>query len=509
MKWQKIGLVSLLFITLWFVGQTVTIVNADNSQTNILETQSLSGEVETAPDENDFVAAKNSESQTNGTTYQIFLPAVSKAQCQHFIYPSTTVVDGRGNYAVVQPGDVVCLTAGVRDGLKLRNFQGTAEKPIIFRNYWGQVVFDSTKWYGMIFENSQHFHVDGTGSDDQYGFKIVNSTTHGLRIGWKSEYFEVNNVEISGVPKVGVMINTKSTCSNGHDNDFDYDGDGNKAYDSSDVVNRNNFVQRDIKIHDTYVHNVGTEGFYVGSSFYDSGQSENCGNGSETVFDPLLDGVEIYNNLVENTGWDGIQVGSAISNCQIHSNQIYRDSQANKASQQSGIMNNSGSVCDIYNNFIKDSASAGIVLQAAGGNDVYNNIVVDSGRMEKKYAVVVTRSSTGGDVSILNNTLVNPSDGGIIYRNESGTGHIIENNFIVNPVGEPVKIDTSASVVEQNNVLADSIDEAGFIDPNSNNFALQGGSPALDAGIAQSIGVDYFGLARPQGAGFDAGATEQ
>jgi len=35
------------------------------------------------------------------------------------------------------------------------------------------------------------------------------------------------------------------------------------------------------------------------------------------VLPHIIEGVSIYNNIVENTGWDGIQVSSAPVNCNV------------------------------------------------------------------------------------------------------------------------------------------------------------------------------------------------
>ncbi len=48
-----------------------------------------------------------------------------------------------------------------------------------------------------------------------------------------------------------------------------------------------------------------------------------------------------------------------------------------------------------------------------------------------------------------------------------------------------------------------------FVDPSTFNFALQSGSPAIDAGVATpEITEDFAGIRRPQGQGYDIGAYE-
>ena len=65
----------------------------------------------------------------------------------------------------------------------------------------------------------------------------------------------------------------------------------------------------DLKIHDCYLHHIADEGFYIGSSKYTGQTIYQC---DEIVVLPhIIEGVSIYDNIVENTGWDGIQVSSA------------------------------------------------------------------------------------------------------------------------------------------------------------------------------------------------------
>lgn len=347
--------------------------------------------------------------QVNSGTHLIFLPLVFKnyLSCDHVIEQTVAVANGLTNYSDVRPGDTVCIAAGTRGDLLLRNFQGTAEDPITFINAGGQAVINSNTSHGILVQNSRFFRLTGSGANDiEYGIKIVNSTNGGVQVGYRSSDFEIDHIEVSGVGGAGISAKTEAVCSDGSTNDYDYDADGTKLGDLDDVVNRNNFTQYNFVFHDNYVHDIGTVAFYIGSSFY-QGRRISCGSGPETVYAPVIIGVSVYNNRIANTGTDGMQVGSAIDNCSIYHNEILRDSQANEPYQQSGIMNNLGSVCNIYSNFIKDGGGPGIFVQGNGGNIIYNNVIVNAGQNKSlgnncgDGIIVVNGSNPGNSIYVV------------------------------------------------------------------------------------------------------------
>ena len=405
--------------------------------------------------------------------------------CDYTIGLNVSTADGWDNYNEVAPGDTVCIQSGNRNALKLKNFKGTAAKPIIFINSEGKVVISSSSWYGIIIQNSQYVRLTGTGSEEIYGLKIVASQNHGIRIGWKSSDFEIDHVEVMGVPGAGIHAKTNGVCLDGTTNDYDYDRDGRSKGDQGDVVDRSNFVQRNSVFHHNYLHNIGTEGFYIGSSEYTSGVVTSCAGGSQIIDQPLLNGVHIYNNQVEETGWDGIQVGSATKDCTIHHNIIYRDSTANKTGQQSGIMNNPGSVCDIYSNYLKESGSRGIYIQGNGGNQVHDNVIVDPTRLHNNSGIIIGGSNRGGNLAIFNNTIINAAENGINYRNNVGTNNIIKNNLIINPgkgVAGAVETGGRTKVRVLDNYVTMNIDEVQFMDPATDDYRLLAESPAFRVG---------------------------
>lgn len=423
--------------------------------------------------------------------------------CDHTIGPTVVLADGEENYAQVQPGDVVCIAAGARQSLKLRNFHGSAEAPIQFINSGGTVVIqgDPYEHAGIDIRYSDHLHLTGTGTparcgapfpvrEQQCGIVIIGGV-RGVAGSDETDSIQVDHIEVDGPSKMGIVI--KSNDKYG--------------------THRSEWTQEDTYLHHNYLHDIGTEGFYIGSSFYRGGD------------DPVLKNVEISYNLVIRTGWDGLQVGSAVENCTIHHNYVSWAGKAVESNQQSGIMNNPGSVCHIYNNAVFDSIGPGIYLQGNGGNRVYNNVIVRPGRLQPQRGdgiAVINGSNQDRDIFIWNNTIVQPERYGIRFRDERGDNHQIYNNIIVNSHAdkdddgssrESMYINRSDGVEStlSNNLYVRTVIAAGFADPSRQDFSLLPDSPAVDAGAdfdSVEVAVDYLDVVRPQGKRPDVGAYE-
>jgi len=213
----------------------------------------------------------------------------------------------------------------------------------------------------------------------------------------------VDHVRIDSVPIAGVYAKTDPDCS------F--------------TSLRGKFTQYNTIFHDNYISNTGDEGFYIGSSFY-GGETINC-NGKDTLLYPsLLSGVRVYNNIVRYTGWDGIQVGSASTNCQIFNNLVMFDSQAEVNWQMSGILIGGGSQCDCYNNYIYKGKGDGIESLGLGDYRIFNNVIVEAGASFKpsdptkmKYGIYCNDNSArpNASFSILFNNIISPKSNGIRF----------------------------------------------------------------------------------------------
>src|SRR5690606_423119 len=92
---------------------------------------------------------------------------------------------------------------------------------------------------------------------------------------------------------------------------------------------RPNYTMFNARIHHCYFHDISGEGIYLGNSFF-GGTTVYCGS---TQYPHEVRGVRIHDNLLESTGWESIQVGSAVSDVEIYNNRIYNYGAANNPSQ--------------------------------------------------------------------------------------------------------------------------------------------------------------------------------
>lgn len=389
----------------------------------------------------------------------------------------------------VAPGDRVCLESGARGPLRIEAVAGSDTDPIVFTNDGGVTVIegDAGDYAGIDIRGSSHLVITGGGVESTCGARVdeegqrcgivVRGTGRGLAATERSDHIVVDHLAISGTTHSGIFIKT------GVD----------------EGVGRDEWSQESTVVVDNYLHDVGREGLYLGSSFYTERS------------DPVLVGVTVARNLVVDSGWDGIQVGSAVEDCSIYGNRVFGAGAENEDDQNSGIINNKGSVCSILDNVVVASAAQGIYLQGNGGNLVANNVVVQPGtrsRSEGDGITVSRGSNEGRSVSVLHNTIVGASGAGVLFRLDVGDANLVGNNLFV-AVQTP--IDRSKGEVDvAGNVVVSRLEDAGFADPYGSDFRLTTTAPAVDAGAALPGAPprDLTGWQRPDGAGPDAGAFE-
>lgn len=397
----------------------------------------------------------------------------------------------------IQPGQTVCIQAGQYSNLYFQNFVGTATKPIRFVNCGGQVTLESTKLpSGLLFFGCQYFLVSGSGAEGiRYGIRVDGTAPNAqaVAVGAKSSDCEIERVEVAGAGFAGIMVKTDpAACDT--------------------TTWRANFVMRNVKIHDNYIHDVGGEGMYIGNSFWGSGMNLTCNGVPVTVFPHAILGLDIHHNLVERTGAEGIQYGCS-PEAKVHHNEVRNTGISPFALyQDNGVQIGSGAGGSFYNNRVTDVRGTGIQLIGTLGDvSVYNNVVMNTGT-NSIFCDDRIGSSANTSMAFLNNTLINSGQEAIKLYNEINT-NLIANNVIVG-IGTGrryILLQQGAKASQLGNFTTAYADSAGFVNASEGDFRLKVTSPLVDAGAeltSNRVPYDLEGNLRPFGRRMDIGAYE-
>lgn len=437
-------------------------------------------------------------------------------------------------------GDVICVDPGPRGKLEFNGIQGTAANPVIIKNGSGPsgngvvtIDNDDEGWAIHVTGESKYFRLTGTGSSAQYGFNIANHYYNGptdtgsaLVIRGGSTNYEVDHIEVSSTSNpdypdhshdswAGFLLKSDPTC--------------NLTY------NKGNFTQYDTRIHDNYIHNTGAEGIYLGYNTY-NGVDKTCGTPPNTytlhVFPHQLIGVRVYNNITENTGYDGIQIACAVEDVEVYNNQIINYGVRHTGSQNNGLAINSGTTGRFYNNLIKNNlpssvdVGSGIANFGRGDMYFYNNLIIrpgDDGIYSNDQRTGNTNDPVYDDspIHFANNTIILPgydSNGvgdGIDFNNTLLNGSTFRNNIVILPTsGTHVAVHDGSNKLDETsyvNISGTSMTPLAFVNAGADNYRLTSGSSAKDVGTSvSSLGVntDYDGNSRPYNGTYDVGAFE-
>jgi hypothetical protein len=440
---------------------------------------------------------KTGFTDSNITATSTTVSPASCAECTYIVPSSTNTVVVDGLALKLQPGSVICLSAlNNYVSILFRNLKGTGANPIIITNCGGIATVNGTgKSYSIRTEMSEHFKIRG-GTGKSLGIKIVGGQM-GVNLDKLSTLFEINNIEVGNTGFAGIMAKTDPTCD--------------------DATIRGNFVMRNVSFHDNYIHDTGGEAFYIGNSHYENGMLRDCGY----RLPHIVDGVKVYNNRIERSGWEAIQVGCATNGAYVFRNWIENYGYKNVSVQNNGIQFSEGTKGICYRNFINGGPGHGITVIGYGDSFLHDNVIVNAGTFGIFCDERTTRDLPG--FRIINNTIINPASDGIRMYNEYVPG-VIYNNIIVNPGTYSTyvyprspedafvfKISKTIPLTLSNNIFTTDITTVQFRDPLIHNYRLKDISPARDAGRdVQEFAIpnDHYGLARLRGTAYDIGAAE-
>ncbi len=437
-------------------------------------------------------------------------------------------------YNTIPAGGTLCVQAGDYQGIRFTNFKGADGEPITIKNCGGMVTVHD----GLLILGSQYVKLSGNGHDGtKYGFTVLESNGTGVELKELTSDVEVEYVEIGNVGFAGIMAKTDPQC------------DQPETW-------RENFTFRNLLVHDNYIHNTHGEGIYIG---YTSGNKTCTGSTSPgELVAHYFSNVQIYNNIIEDTGWDGFQLNLAYEDVAVYNNSVHGYGIEQASSQNFGWSIGGGTRGRFYNNIIiqkdeykivsdnrDDLSSSGAQIISTNDTYFYNNIILNSERhglfIHNRTArenldfnegyYFINNTIVGAGISCIflntqtqgssdekhdwirefsNNLLVAP---GIEYENINFWKDINENYIDYNSLSMR---DASADFIS-NNLYIKNIEDVDFTNPSDINqdaldYKILETSDAVDGGLDVSsslgISIDFGGFSRPVGSGFDIGAWE-
>lgn len=420
-----------------------------------------------------------------------------------------------------QPGDVFCIESGLWNAVRFIGFKGSEEKPLVFTNCDGVVEFNSPQYSGIHFIDSRFIRITGEGNGgNPYGLEVSHTGkgSPGIAINGLSSDIEIDHIEIYNTGFAGITAKTDPDCNDPE-------------------TWRENFTMYNINIHDNYIHDTEGEGLYIGYTGGFATSNKSCEG--EMIFGHLIKGVKIYNNILERTGWDGIQLNMAVKDVEVYNNKINTYGVKKEKHQNFGMSIGGGSVGRYYNNQIINSQEFAIgggvqIINNQGGTYFYNNIIKTTGEYGIFLHLRSDQLSVIGGYHFLNNLIIDSGNSGIFYNScvlggecRTDIAHSFYNNIIINPgvkyengnlwkgVNENY-IDFNTKILAENAIKAKNVfslrgDTLGFYDFENQDYRLVKDSYLVDAGfnVAEfDVQTDLAGNFRPLNGIFDIGPYE-
>ncbi len=377
-------------------------------------------------------------------------PTLRDEACDMTLTAEVTTIDGgKEPFSTLAPGTVLCLEAGTRPNLRIKDFHGAPGAPMLIRNVGGQVRITGELFgdgaIGII--GSSYLRVSGAGMESHCGAAypadqqrcgiVIDGAVKGIKVNTAKGY--VGDIELDHIEVLNVTTEKKTRGIAFHPIP--------------------GLTVSGIHVHHNHVVETLAEGIYIGSEPHNQ-PFETLGK---------VQHVEIDHNLVERTGYDGIKVKVGIRDISVHDNVIHDAGQLRDGAHQGGIKL-ALSTGDYYNNTVVGGVEGirmGRDLDAAGTR-YFNNVVVG--------ALKVGIEASEDGTMVFNNTVISGGDLGI---KTSGENTYVADNIVAD-TKRPILVRSGADV---RNLVATDVAEVGFVNADDGDYRLANQSPALDAGV--------------------------
>lgn len=273
-------------------------------------------------------------------------------------------------------GDTIFIENTRVKSITFIDLSGDEDQPIVITNQQGQVnINDPDSWSALLFKNCHFIKLIGNGyTESHYGFKL-SAKYSGVNIGQNSSDFEIAFIEIDHNGFVGIQVKD------------DYGGD--PPFPLPEF--------RKLVIHDCFIKNV-TEGMYLG---------ETKSPGLTFRY------VRIFNNVIMNTGREGMQLANMVEDVKVFNNLVSGSGHDLLYGQGNNIQIGDNTVADIYNNILEGAPDYGVIVFGMGHINIYSNyiaknkgIFIDNRKFTNHLATIEIRNNyfTGiiSDAVVLN-----------------------------------------------------------------------------------------------------------
>ncbi len=394
-------------------------------------------------------------------------------------------------------GQRVCLQDHIF--VYLRNLQGESGNPALVSNCGGvSRITDSNK--ALWVRSSRHVRITGTGHGGHaLGLRFQGaSNTVDITAGSSDieiDHVEVSNVLVDGVPApgAGIAVRTYPACVN-----------------QTLQYTRPGFTQYNTVVRDSFVHDTGSEGLYIGTSHHhlpNGFAPLDCdGDGTpEPTPQANLEGVTVARNVLWRIGADGIQIGAAINQAVAEHNVVLDFGLHSSWPHVQGFEINPGSLLQVQHNWVETRfpqlSGAALSIQGAGGSVYINNMFV--GMYKAMLALRNTGPSDAPHRIWFNTFALDGSDyaADVWCNNEVSENHLdFANNLFVNSQQPWVHRQFGASNcwTEIGQWFADDVNALGLADPAGGHWWPLSGSPLQGQGVLTDpvVPLDFSNRAR-------------
>jgi hypothetical protein len=343
------------------------------------------------------------------------------------------VINNRNN--TYRPGDILNLKGNFKSVL-ISNMSGAAGKPILIRNYQNTTVkIGEPDWNGGSWSAACEFsncHYIRFGSMSDRNMMVINGSVQSareayraLQLGDKTDNIEVCFLTIKNGGN-GIVAKTDPVKN-----------DPNTAYPKIAI--------RNLSIHDVTITDTKNEGMYIGhtATYWDHTANQPFYSapskftpGHHYVQPIKWQNVKIYNNLVKNSGLDGIQT-AAIDGLEIYNNEVTNWGTQHDGAHNGGIVIGGRTTnTNTHDNYVHDGWGEFCQFYGSGernaAHTISNNLFINN-----QNDGISMRGTDNAIVKISGNTIAGTKGNSLRINGYTGMKgkQIVNANIFISPNG--------------------------------------------------------------------------